>query len=181
MTTTPDTDLTVSREELLVEGSDSQFRDMLHDMLSLLASLEHVRARYGSFIGLSGVQYTLLVTVRQLQGEVGIGVKKLADHLGLSAPFVTVETTKLVKIGVLDKTPNPDDLRRVRLSVNPRGQALLRDLAPLQREINDAIFEPLSREDFEAQCRVIRSLRHSAGRAVTLADYLLDDSGGGAA
>ncbi len=173
----PSQDLTVSREELLVGGSDSTFRDMLHDMLSLLGSLEHVRARFGAFIGLSGVQYTLLVTVRQLQGEFGVGVRELADQLGLSAPFVTVETTKLVKIGVLDKAPNPDDLRRVRLSISARGHALLRQLAPLQREINDAIFEPLTREDFERQCRTIRALRRSAERAVTLSDYLLDDSG----
>ncbi|WP_333828229.1 MarR family winged helix-turn-helix transcriptional regulator [Pararhodobacter sp.] len=177
METEPHPDLTVSREELLVQGSDSPFRDMLHDMLSLLASLEHVRARFGGFIGLTGVQYTLLVSVRQLQRETGVGVRELADHLGLSAPFVTVETTKLVKLGVLDKAPNPDDMRRVRLSVTERGRSLLRQLAPLQREVNDAIFEPLSREDFARQCQIIRDLRRSAERAVTLSDYLLDDSG----
>lgn len=177
MDASPRTDLTVSREELLVGNSDSNFRNMLHDMLSLLASLEHVRARFGGFIGLTGVQYTLLVTIRQLQGDYGVGVKELADQLGLSAPFVTVETKKLVKIGVLDKAPNPDDLRRVRLSVSDSGHALLRQLAPLQCEINDAIFEPLSRDDFERQCRTIHALRRSAERAVTLADYLLDDGG----
>lgn len=178
MSLDPITDLTVSRSDLLVAGSDSAFRDMLHDMLSLFASLEHVRGRFGAFIGLSGVQFTLLVTVRQLQGADGIGVKDLADHLGLSAPFVTVETTKLTKIGVLDKAPNPEDLRRVRLTVAERGHVLLRQLAPMQREINDAIFDPLSRAAFEQQCRIMRDLRRSAERAVVLADYLLDDSAG---
>lgn len=170
-------DLTVGREDLLVQGSDSTFRDLLHDMLSFLNSLEHVRGRFGAFIGLTGVQYTLLVTVRQLQGDFGVGVKDLAYQLGLSAPFVTVETTKLVKIGVVDKAPHPDDLRRVRLSVSAHGHALLRQLAPLQREINDAIFEPLSKADFERQCQIMRALRRSAAHAVTLSDYLLDDSG----
>lgn len=178
MEATPLTDLTISREELLVNGSDSTFRDMLHDMLSLLVSLEHVRARFGAFIGLSGVQYTLLVSIRQFEGSDGVGVKKLADQLGFSAPFVTVETKKLVKIGILDKSPNPDDLRRVRLKVSARGHDLLRQLAPFQREINDAIFDPLSREDFEQQCRVIRAQRQSAERAMILSDYLLDEGGG---
>lgn len=169
-------DLTVSREDLLVQGSDSTFRDMLHDMLSFLNSLEHVRSRFGAFIGLTGVQYTLLVTVRQLQGDFGVGVKELANQLGLSAPFVTVETTKLVKIGVMDKAPHPDDLRRVRLSVSAHGHALLRQLAPLQREVNDTIFEPLSQAEFERQCQIMRSLRRSAEQAAALSDYLFDDS-----
>ncbi len=170
----PDSELTVTRSALLMNGTDATFREMLHDMLSLSSSLDHVRNRFGASLGLSGVQYTLLSTIRHLQGATGVGVKELAEQLGFSSPFVTTETTKLVRLGVIEKTTNPDDLRRVNLTLTARGRDLLIQLSPMQREINDAIFEPLSRDDVAALYRVVRDLRRSAERAVVLSDHLLD-------
>lgn len=167
--------LTVSRDELLGHGSDDGFRDMLHDMLSVFAGLEHMRDRFGTFLGLSGPQYTILAAIRQFQGEKGVGVKELADHLGLSGAFITIETKRLAKLGVIHKKTNPADQRRVNLTLTPRGVALLLQLAPLQREVNDTLFEPLSAQDFRLLCKIMRRMRASAGRAATLADYLLDD------
>lgn len=167
-------EMTVSRSELLRDGTDATFRSMLHDLLAFSASLEAVRSRFGAFIGLSGVQYTLVVSIRQLQGESGIGIKDLAAHLGLSAPFVTTETKKLVKLGIIGKATNPDDLRRVNLTLTERGRDLLLQLAPMQREVNDAIFDPLSHGDVDRLIRMARDLRRSAERAAVLAEYLLD-------
>ena len=167
-------ELTVSRPELLKEGTDATFRSMLHDLLAFSASLEAVRGRFGAFLGVSGIQYTLVVSIRQLQGKGGVGVKDLAEHLGLSAPFVTTETKKLVRLGIVAKATNPDDLRRVNLTLTDQGRKLLLMLAPMQREINDAIFEPLAAEDMDRLVRMASDLRRSAERAVVLADYLLD-------
>lgn len=175
MAPTPDP-LTITRAALLSAGSDGDFRDMLHNLLSVFARLEHVRARFGAFIGLTGVQFTLLITVRQLQGEAGVGVKELAEHLGLSAPFVTQETTRLVKAGVLAKATNPDDLRRVLLTLTDEGRERLRRLAPLQIEVNDTLFEPLDRADFGHLRRMAQSLRLSAERGAALSDYLFEES-----
>ena len=77
----PDSELTVTRSALLMNGTDATFREMLHDMLSLSSSLDHVRNRFGASLGLSGVQYTLLSTIRHLQGATGVGVKELAEQL----------------------------------------------------------------------------------------------------
>lgn len=167
--------MTVSRDELVIHGSDDGFRDMLHDMLSVFARLEHMRDRFGTFLGLSGPQYTILAAIRQFQGDKGIGVKELADHLGLSGAFITIETKRLAKLGVIHKKTNPEDQRRVNLSLTSRGVEMLLQLAPLQREVNDTFFEALSAEDFRLLCKIMRSLRQSAGPAAALADYLLDD------
>ncbi len=169
--------LTVSNEALLVNGSDAQFREMVHNFLAFSARLEQIRARFGAYIGLSGVQYTILITIRQLQGEHGVGIRAVADHLAFSPPFVTNETIKLVNSGLVDKTLNPDDARRVRLTVSSGGAARLSRLAPMQREINNVLFAPITPENFHAVWSMARALRDSAQKAVLLSDYLISSSG----
>ncbi|MBW3098167.1 MarR family winged helix-turn-helix transcriptional regulator [Pseudohoeflea coraliihabitans] len=169
-----DPGLTVSREDLLVDGSDAEFRAMVHDLLAFAARLEQIRARFGRFIGLSGVQYTILITIRQLQGENGVGAKAIAEHLAFSPPFVTTETTRLVRLGLVAKRPNPEDLRRVYLTVTDKGIALLTELAPVQQEINDLLFEPVTGDTFEMVRRMARDLRASSERAALLSEYLTD-------
>lgn len=163
----------VSRDDLLIDGSDTEFRGMVHNLLAFSARLEHIRARFGAHLGLSGIQYTLLISIRQLEGADGVGVRALADHLGLSAPFVTVETTKLVKQGIVTKRTNPDDLRRVLLCVSERGRELLASLWPMQAEINDLLFDPVDASNFAQVRALAEALRISSEKALALSDYLL--------
>lgn len=165
--------LTVSRTALLADGDDSAFRHLVHDLLAFSARLEAVRDRFGSYLGLTGIQYTILVSVRHLQGEDGVGIKAIADHLGLSGAFVTIETGKLIRQGLLTKRPNPADRRRVLLQVSLQGDGQLAALAPMQREINDTIFAALDAEGFARLAHQAADLRKGADRALALADYLL--------
>lgn len=165
--------LTVGLNGLLHNGSDARFRAMLHNLLAFAARLEQVRARLGAMVGLSGVQYTVLISIRHLQGRAGgVGIKALAGHLSLSGPFVTSETNKLIAQGLVVKRPNPEDARRVLLSITPRAAALLDGLAPVQREINDVLFEPLAGLDLALVCALAEGLRDSSGRALLLSEYL---------
>ncbi|WP_163851759.1 MarR family winged helix-turn-helix transcriptional regulator [Pseudooceanicola aestuarii] len=180
MTDTPtNTRLTVSRDDLLQDGNDVAFRQMLHNLLAFSARLQQIRGQFAGYIGLSGPQYTLLITVRQLQGEDGIGANAVATHLSHSPAFVTAETNKLVKLDVLNKRPNPTDGRRVLLSVTERGEELLRLLSPQQQEINDQLFEPVNATNFRILQDLARDLNNSAEKALLLSDYLLQQGGDG--
>ena len=165
--------LTVSRPELLVEGDDAAFRAMLHNLLAFSSRLEQIRARFAAFIGLSGPQYTILITIRQLQKAGQVGVGTVAEHLALTPTFVTNETKKLVEAGVIEKVPDPNDMRRVKLTVTARGERLLRQLAPVQQEINDQLFEPVTPENFALLRGLAADLRESAENARALSDYLV--------
>ncbi|MFC3230782.1 MarR family winged helix-turn-helix transcriptional regulator [Marinibaculum pumilum] len=158
--------LTISRPELLDGDSDARFRQLLHRLLAFAGRLEAVRAGLGQLIGLSGVQYTILICIAHLQGERGVGVKAIADHLGHSGAFVTIEAGKLAEAGLVDKRPNPADRRRVLLTVTAAGRARLDALAPSQRPVNDALFASLDRSDFERLSAI-------AGDLVTDADHAL--------
>ena len=48
---------------------------------------------------------------------------------------------------------------------------LLRQLAPYQREINDAEFAPISREQFDLFSEILESLIEASDRAMALQQY----------
>ena len=167
------TGLTVSRDDLLVDGKDDAFRAMVHDFLAFAARLEQIRSRFGAFVGLSGVLYTILITIQQLQGRPGVGVKTIAEHLAFSPSFVTNETAKLVKLGLVRKRSNSDDQRRVDLTITDKGIELLGQLAPVQQEINNLLFAPVTFRNYPAVRRLARDLRASSEKALLLSDYLI--------
>ncbi len=168
--------LTVSRPDLLVEGSDRDFRQLVHDTLAFAARIQEVRSRLGALIGLSGAQYTILVAVAHLQGrEGGVGVNLLAEHLHLSGAFVTIEVNKLVAADLVTKEVNPEDRRRVLLTITAKAHQLLDELTAVQRPANDALFACLSAADFHAFRHMVAELVQTGDRTLKLLDYLAPD------
>lgn len=168
--------LTASRAALLINGSDLEFRELVHDMLAFAAAIQEVRNRLGGLIGLSGTQYTILVSIARLNGQVPeLGVATLAEHLHLSGAFVTIEVNKLVAAGLVSKTTNPGDRRRVLLAVTPEAEQRLADLTRVQAPANDTLFGPLSAAEFRALRTIISKLASTGERTLKLIDYLAPD------
>lgn len=165
--------LTVTRPELLIEGSDVQFRQLIHRLLAYASSLEAIRAGLGEMIGLSGTQYTILICIAHLQQGKAVGVKEIAFHLSYTGALVTIETGKLAKLGLIEKRQNPGDKRRVLLTITDRARELLHGLAPSQRQVNDTLFANLSAEGFEQLCIVTESLCAGARNAQSLVEFLI--------
>lgn len=164
--------LTVTREELLVDGSDDAFRAMVHAALAFSARLTSIRDGYAQFVGLTGPQYTILVSIQHLQDTRDIGIKHVADHLSLSGTFVTTETGKLEEAGLVAKSKGKVDKRRVSLRTTPAGDALLGRLNALQRQVNDIHFGSLSRAEFQTLCKVMPELVASSDAGLSLLRHL---------
>jgi len=167
--------LTVSRPELLVNGSDGEFRALLHGVLAFAARLQAVRDGFAALLGLTGIQYTILISIRHLQAEGEVTVGAVADHLHLSGAFVTTETGKLLRAGLITKVQDITDRRRVCLRVAPKGRDLLNDLAPVQIQVNDVMFEFLGAEQLKAMGLAIDRIVTCGDRAISLLDYLSTD------
>ena len=165
--------LTVSRPELLREGTDDDFRRCVHNLLAYSARLETVRSGFGELIGLSGIQYTILITVAHLDDNKGIGVNRIARHLSLSGAFITIETGKLEKKGLVTKEQNPDDRRSVLVKVTEKGNAQLAELAPTQVQVNDALFASFSHKDFDRLNKLLLGMVQGAEDAAAMIDYIL--------
>jgi DNA-binding MarR family transcriptional regulator len=165
--------LTVSRPELLIDGSDRHFRRLVHGLFGFFARHEAVRAGHAARIGLVGIEYTVLISIRHLAVEdPNVSVNRVAEHLYLSGAFVTTITNKLLKRGLIHKRPDPADRRRVRLEVSAKGNALLAELAPVQRQVNDVEFRCLSRAEFISLLSMVERLIESSDQAIRLQQYL---------
>lgn len=168
------TGTTVSLAGLLdADGSDTQFRQFIYDLLSVSVQIQAVRAAIGKLIGLTGAQYSILMAVFHLArlGE-AVTVSRLAEHLHVSGTFVTAETRKLAALGLIEKCANPIDGRSILLQLTPAGDAKLREVTPTVRELNDTIFRNLDRRAFEAIAPRIADLAQTLDDGLALAEQL---------
>src|SRR5690606_19129240 len=158
--------LTVSRHELLVKGSDQEFRRLVHAFFTFLTRHETIRSGHGRVIGLPGVDYTILISIGHLQADgESVNVNQLASCLHLSGAFVTTVTNKLVKRGLITKEPDPEDRRKVRLSLTDKAWRQLSKLAPIQRQVNDVQFGPLQPDDLSFLVTTLEKLIDSSDQA----------------
>lgn len=167
--TTPDDQgalpLTIASQALLREGSDRAFRQFVHGLLAFTARLHAIRNGFAELIGLTGAQYTILISVAHLEKDDEVGISAIAEHLHLSGAFVTIETNRLIKKGLLRKEASARDGRRVRLSVTADGRRLLARLAPHQAEVNDTLFAAMTGRDLERMLDVLPDLIDGADAA----------------
>jgi DNA-binding MarR family transcriptional regulator len=171
-----DLPLSVSSEALLANGSDIEFRELVHDMLAFGSIVQDVRNRLGALIGLSGTQYTILMAIARLSDRfINLGVNELARHLHLSGAFVTIEVNNLVHEGVVSKISNPDDRRRVVLSLTVEGQTKLNLLGQVQQPANDSLFGDLSRTEFLALRKIMGKLAGTGPSTLALINFLAPD------
>jgi MarR family transcriptional regulator, organic hydroperoxide resistance regulator len=163
--------LTVSRPELLNDGTDRDFRRFVHNIFAFMARHDAIRDGHARQIGLAGVEYTILISIGHLGLDSDVNVKTVADHLHMSGAFITTVTSKLQGLGLVEKTQDSVDRRRISLAITEKGKTLLRKLAPYQSEINDVEFASLSRDDFRLASRILEELIASSDKAVALQRY----------
>ena len=165
--------LTVSRPPLLRRGSDAEFRGLIHDLIAYGHRLDACRDAFAAIIGVSGVQYEILMLVSRSDG---LSVGEVAARLHRSGAFITIEATKLAQRGMLDKSADPQDGRRVLLKANARTRALLERLAPHQRRINDVLFECLDARRFSELRALAADLVACGDRAVAMLGLLIQEA-----
>jgi DNA-binding MarR family transcriptional regulator len=165
---------TTTNPALLDEGDDHQFRQFIYDVLAFGARLEAVRDGLGALMGLTGPQYSILITIRMLdQNGSRASISDIADYLHVSGAFVTSEVNKLKKAGLVAKAVDPDDRRRVLLTLTEAAEQRLIDLTEYQVPVNDTLFGSLDREQFDVLRSVFPVLVTDGDSAVREVNYLL--------
>jgi DNA-binding MarR family transcriptional regulator len=164
---------TVSRPALLVDGSDAEFRGLIHDLIAYGHRLDACRDAFARIVDISGVQYEILMLVSRAEG---LSVGEVAARLHRSGAFITIEANKLVARGILEKTSHPADGRKVILKSNAKSGQLMQQLAPFQRRINDVLFERLDARRFRQLRALARDLVSSGDRAVSLLEFMLHEA-----
>jgi len=166
----PAVPLTVSRAALLVDGSDTELRTLLYDLVAYSHRLHACRESFASIAGLTPVQYEILMIAGR---GAGLPVGEVATRLHRSGAFITIEANKLVARGIVTKAGDPADGRRVLLQVTAAGLALIRRLAPYQVRVNDELFGALDAKRFRELRSLVRQLLAAGNRAVALLELMM--------
>ena len=114
--------LTVGRPALLAQGSDAEFRGLIHDLIAYGHKLDGCRDAFAAIAGISGVQYEIVMLVSRADG---LSIGEVAARLHRSGAFITIEANKLAAAGILEKAPDPRDGRRVLLKNTNKSLQLL--------------------------------------------------------
>ena len=165
--------LTVSRPALLAKGGDAEFRGLIHDLIAYGHRLDACRDAFATIVGISGVQYEILMLVSRAEG---LSIGEVAARLHRSGAFITIEANGLVERSMLEKVADPADGRKVLLRMNRKSFQLLERLSPYQVRINDVLFERLDARRFRQLRELARDLVASGDRAVAMLELLLHEA-----
>ena len=164
---------TTTRAALLgPDGGDAEFRRLIYGIFTMTVNFDRIRERMATALGLSGIQYHILMVVAELSAEQPVTVSVVADRLCTSGAYVTMETKKLMRRGLLDKTPNPDDGRSVILVLTDDGREVVDDFAPYLRDINDMLFDDMGPETFAQFRAIVDHMGRTSERAADLAERI---------
>lgn len=168
--------LTVSRPELLADGSDRAFRRLVHNLFAFLARHESIRDGHAKVVGLAGVEYSILISISHMSVSGPVNIGTVAEHLHVSGTFVTRIVKKLARKGLVIKYGDATDRRRVNVAVTEFGRAELNRLSVTQRQVNDVEFGPLSAREFEALDGIVARLITASEQALALQAQLEQDA-----
>jgi len=114
--------------------------------------------------GVSLVEWRVLSYLSD--GPASIG--ELAAVTLLQQPTLTKVVDRMQRDGLVDRRPEPTDGRRVRVSVTPRGRALVADLIPLARRHEDIVLDGYTPDEARALKATLKTLIARTGRPRTL-------------
>jgi len=166
--------LTVSRSELLIDGSDKEFRRLVHNLFAFFARHEDIRNGHARVVGLAGVEYSVLISISHISVSGPVNIRTVAEHLHVSGTFITRTVKMLERKGLVIKTVDEADRRRVNVAVTEWGRTELNRLSVIQRQVNDVEFGPLSAEEFGKLNDIVERLISSSETALAMQDYLAE-------
>jgi DNA-binding MarR family transcriptional regulator len=117
-------------------------------------------------IGRHGVtrgQFPVLLTLWETEG---VTQAELAERLAVEQPTMANTLKRMERDGLIRRTADPDDRRRARIHLTPRGRELEEVLTASARETNAAALAGVSREETEQLMalarRMIQNLQRDA-------------------
>jgi DNA-binding MarR family transcriptional regulator len=77
----------------------------------------------------------------------GLTQAEIGSRVQIEQPTIAKTLQRMERDGLIRRTPDPDDARRVRIHLTPRAQALESTLATAAREINARAVDGLARAE----------------------------------
>jgi DNA-binding MarR family transcriptional regulator len=91
----------------------------------------------------------------RLDREGPMGVKALAEGMGIDSSTVTRQVAPLVETGLVKRTSHPEDGRAVVLALSPRGRARLTEVRASRRALMAVLTEDWTGEERRSFCDLL--------------------------
>ncbi|MBL8542715.1 MAG: winged helix DNA-binding protein [Hyphomonadaceae bacterium] len=104
-----------------------------------LAALRAQRAADAEVMAAGGITTAQAAVLAVIQRSAPTSQRAVAGQLGLSEAAVATMTTRLLRLGMLKRTPDPADARAWRLQLSAAGEQALARIEPAFRRINTAL------------------------------------------
>ena len=96
--------------------------------------------------------------------------KDIGLHSRMHKTKVSRAAARLTENGLLERTPNSDDLRESFLVLSEEGRAVYRSIVPHALQFADGLFDDISAEEREALERILSRLEQRANQIFEAAE-----------
>ena len=93
--------------------------------------------------------------LNRLDNEGPMGVKALAEGMGIDSSTVTRQVAPLVDSGLVKRTSHPEDGRAVVLALSPRGRGRLDEVRTSRRQLMSVVTEGWTETEREIFCELL--------------------------
>jgi DNA-binding MarR family transcriptional regulator len=135
---------------------------IVDDMAAVYATLQELKAPTWVRLDLTMAQFRALVVVNHRRG---ITVGELGCQLSIGQSAASVLVEHLVRRGLVGRTEDAADRRRVLLGCTPAGEELIAELRHLSRQTLTEWLALLSDEELQGMARGLRLLSETAQSA----------------
>lgn len=118
--------------------------------------MHHSGTDFKRFMDETGLSFSQIGVLMQLFFRGNSGVTKLGDHMGVTNAGASQAVDRLVRMGLIERTEDPEDRRAKRLALTPKGRTVIEQGVAARSKFVTRITEALTPEQ---QSMVIDSLR----------------------
>jgi DNA-binding MarR family transcriptional regulator len=135
------------------------------DIASIRVYLEEIRQVWASALGISHAQWMILMALSKLDKDDGVAVNIVAKLLHVESSFVTTQSKKLEKKGLLRRKRSSNDARIVAMSLSDKTYKHLSSLTLQQAALDEFIFMDFNDEELFNFVAKLTALKNRIGKA----------------
>jgi DNA-binding MarR family transcriptional regulator len=132
---------------------------VLHERLQHEVALFARRAEQTRLAGVGKARNSMdraaYLLLNRLDREGPMGVKALAEGMGIDSSTVTRQVAPLVESGLVKRTSHPEDGRAVVLALSPRGRARLEEVRASRCQLMAVVTADWTQDERESFCTLL--------------------------
>jgi len=144
-----------SRSAFIDFPPDASMGHLLRDCYRELARV------MGKRIGGAGLAVSMWYFLRALWEADGMTQRELSQKVKMMEPSAVMALNKLQRMGLIVRSRNSDDRRKVNVFLTEKGRALREQLLPLAIEVNRVLLQGLTRAETATLRKLLRKVREN--------------------